>query len=72
MDVSYAAQIKCTRSHVPTPDVLFRKHRIIPPALSLLHNHNQNELMSESAIVFSKIKQSPNILPENSRAKRTM
>lgn len=25
IDVSDAAQIKCTRSHVPTPDVLFKK-----------------------------------------------
>jgi hypothetical protein len=48
------------------------KHRFIPPALSLLQNHNQNELMSESAIVLPKRKQRQNMLLENSRAKRTM
>jgi hypothetical protein len=38
IDVSDAAQIKCTRSHVPTPDVLFKRYGFIPPALPMLQN----------------------------------
>lgn len=72
MDVSDAAQIKCARSHIPTPDVLSKKYRLIPPALPLLPNQHQTKVMSESAIVLSKRKQRPNMLLENSRAKRTM
>jgi hypothetical protein len=72
MDVSDAAQIKCTRSHIPTPDMGFGKHKLIPPNVSLLQNLNQNEHMFESAASFPKTKKRLKMLLKPSTAKRTM
>jgi hypothetical protein len=62
MEVSDAAQIKCIRSHVTIPDVLSKKHRFFPPALSLLQSQHQTKVMSESVVVLPKRKQKPNML----------